>query len=244
MSFIFDEVVNPTATWSAGYLWFANHSYGAADTHIFLFLHALNEGTCLTGQQHSVRSKHNWRELMARFRWHDYARPRALDLGQNDSRLRWCRLPRLSSPQSKRCASCSLIPKPLVRLRRETAFGRSSCPAFPKPNHKPTYELRLGLLRCGLTFFSRFGCEHIELSCQASKASRDVVHNKGPVFGNFMPSGEILVFPCQGPPLCGGDHPNPPKKIPAAFARRGEALSSSPAGMVEPTDPTIVSRLM
>ena len=52
-SFIFDEVVNPTATWSAGYLWFANHSYGAADTHIFLFLHALNEGTCLTGQQHS-----------------------------------------------------------------------------------------------------------------------------------------------------------------------------------------------
>jgi hypothetical protein len=59
-----------------------------------------------------------------------------------------------------------------------------------------------------------------------------------------MPSGEILVFPCQGPPLCGGDHPNPPKKIPAAFARRGEALSSSPAGMVEPTDPTIVSRLM
>jgi hypothetical protein len=155
MSFIFDEVVNPTATWSAGYLWFANHSYGAADTH-FSIPTCPQRGNMFdrsTAQRavSSVRSKHNWRELMARFRWHDYARPRALDLGQNDSRLRWCRLPRLSSPQSKRCASCSLIPKPLVRLRRETAFGRSSCPAFPKPNHKPTYELRLGLLRCGLS---------------------------------------------------------------------------------------------
>jgi len=52
-SFHFDVVINPAVTWPTGLLWFGNHAYGAGDTHIFLFLSPLNDGSYLIGQKQS-----------------------------------------------------------------------------------------------------------------------------------------------------------------------------------------------
>jgi hypothetical protein len=40
LTFSFDQVINPVDTWNVGYLWFANHAYGAGDTHFFMFTNA------------------------------------------------------------------------------------------------------------------------------------------------------------------------------------------------------------
>jgi hypothetical protein len=33
----FDQVIDPVATWSVKYLWFANHEFSAGSTHFFMF---------------------------------------------------------------------------------------------------------------------------------------------------------------------------------------------------------------
>src|SRR5690349_10591103 len=49
-NFSFDQVVNPSLTWSAGYFWFANDAYSAGDTYFRMGVHydtSANDGSYL-----------------------------------------------------------------------------------------------------------------------------------------------------------------------------------------------------
>jgi PEP-CTERM motif len=51
-SFSFDEVINPVATWSVGYLWFGAQGFGAGDTYFRMFINydtSSNDGSYLIG---------------------------------------------------------------------------------------------------------------------------------------------------------------------------------------------------
>jgi hypothetical protein len=75
-NFNFDQVVNPVDTWAVGYLWFANHAFGAGDTHFFMFINydtVSNDGSYLIGMgfnahqsEISVIGVNNWQDIEGR----------------------------------------------------------------------------------------------------------------------------------------------------------------------------------
>jgi hypothetical protein len=53
-NFSFDQIINPVDGWNAGLLWFANHAFGAGDTHFFAYFRpdtTANDGSYLIGQK-------------------------------------------------------------------------------------------------------------------------------------------------------------------------------------------------
>src|SRR5689334_20163475 len=60
-NFSFDQVVNPSLTWSAGYFWFANDAYSAGDTYFRMGVHydtSANDGSYLIGMWGSSANPH------------------------------------------------------------------------------------------------------------------------------------------------------------------------------------------
>jgi hypothetical protein len=78
-NFSFSQVVNPVATWSVGYLWFAKDGFGAGDTYFRMYVNydsAANDGSYLIGiggdpanphqSEISVIGVNDWQDIFGR----------------------------------------------------------------------------------------------------------------------------------------------------------------------------------